>query len=666
MCGIFAYLNYETPQNRKVVVSYLLQGLRRLEYRGYDSAGFSIDEPGTSKPGVYRKQGNINALEAHVNSLNLADEVVNNHIGIAHTRWATHGVPSDINSHPHRSDPNNEFVAVHNGIITNYKELKDKLVKKGYVFESETDTECIPKLCKYFFDKNPKVSFVKLLTRVANVLQGAFALIVKSSRYPGEVVAVKRGSPMILGIKLPQNADGSSSPSNSPVKVQSIQHSESLLAVPFSAEREFNQQAEYFIASDSTAIVDHTKLVIMLQDNDLLHFKNGQYWYYNTSEENLKDRLLETLDIEMGQIDMGGYKHFMLKEIFEQPETVVNTMRGRINFEKNKIKLGGIESFVPDIRNSRRIIFIACGTSYHSAVATRPLVEELTGIPVTLELASDFLDRQPRILRNDTCVFISQSGETADSLKALEYCRACHALCVGITNTVGSAIARATDCGIYLMCGPEIGVASTKAYTSQIIAITLMALKIGEDKVSTQARRDEIIQGLKELPKLVSKVLEREKTIKDIAAKIYEKKSLLVMGRGNHYGTCLEGALKIKEISYMHCEGVLSGELKHGPLALVDDSMPILFVMTKDKHYESTLSSFNQVTARKGVPIIICTEGDNRIPESYDRIEVPQIADCLQCILNIIPLQLMSYHVADMKGINVDRPRNLAKSVTTL
>jgi len=403
----------------------------------------------------------------------------------------------------------------------------------------------------------------------------------------------------------------------------------------------------------------------MLQDNDLLHFKNGQYWYYNTTEENVKDRLLETLDIEMGQIDMGGYKHFMLKEIFEQPDTVVNTMRGRVNFEKNKIKLGGIENFVQDIRNSRRIIFIACGTSYHSAVATRPLVEELTGIPVTLELASDFFDRQPRILRNDTCIFISQSGETADSLKALELCKAAHALCVGITNTVGSAIARATNCGIYLMCGPEIGVASTKAYTSQIIAITLMALKIGEDRISTQVRRDAIIQGLKELPTLVGKVLERDQVIKDIAKKIHLKKSLLVMGRGYHYGTCLEGALKIKEISYMHCEGVLSGELKHGPLALVDDSMPILFVLTKDKNYEATLSSFQQVTARKGVPIILCSDGDNRFPDKYDRIEVPTTVDCLQCVLNIIPLQLLSYHVADMKGINVDRPRNLAKSVTT-
>jgi len=665
MCGIFAYLNYDTPQQRKTVINYLLQGLRRLEYRGYDSAGYSIDSS-EGLPVVVRKQGNINALEKHSDSLNIEDGIVDNHVSIAHTRWATHGVPSDNNSHPHRSDVNNEFVVVHNGIITNYRELKEKLSKKGFVFESETDTEAIPKLCKYFYDKNPTVSFTKLLARVTNCLQGAFALIVKSSRYPGELVAVKRGSPMILGIKLPEpEADESATPTSVKVNNLSLTRTQSLLAVPFHTEKEDNIKAEYFIASDSTAIVDHTKLVIMLQDNDLLHFRDGQYWYYNTTEENIKDRLLETLDIEMGQIDKGGHKHFMLKEIFEQAETVVNTMRGRVNFEKNQIKLGGIENFVPDIRNSRRIIFIACGTSYHSAVATRPLVEELTGIPVTLEVASDFLDRSPKILRNDTCIFISQSGETADSLKALEYCKAAHALCVGITNTVGSAIARATHCGIYLMCGPEIGVASTKAYTSQIIAITLFALKVGDDRVSTTARRNEIIQGLKELPNLVGKALESSAAVKDIASKIYEKKSLLVMGRGYHYGTALEAALKIKELSYMHCEGVMSGELKHGPLALVDDHMPIFFVLSKDKHYENTLSSFQQVTARKGTPIVLCSEGDNRF-NTYPNIKVPQTVDCLQCVLNIIPLQFLSYHIADMKGIDVDRPRSLAKSVTTL
>jgi len=670
MCGIFAYLNYDTPQQRKTIINYLIQGLSRLEYRGYDSAGYSIDSADGLKPDIIRKQGNIATLRAHTESLGIPDEVVDNHVGIAHTRWATHGVPSDTNSHPHRSDTNNEFVAVHNGIITNYRELKEKLEKKGFKFESETDTECIPKLCKYVYDKNPGISFSKLMTRVTNDLQGAFALIVKSSKFPGELVAVKRGSPMILGIKLPGGTEEEGSSNNAPlspsVSVHSLQN-DSLLSVPFKSEKADHTQAEYFIASDSTAIVDHTKLVIMLQDNDLLHFKNGQYYYYNTKEELDKHRMMEILEIEAGQIDKGGHKHFMSKEIFEQAETVVNTMRGRVNFEKNKIKLGGIENFVADIRNSRRIIFIACGTSYHSAVATRPLVEELTGIPVTLELASDFLDRSPKVLRNDTCIFISQSGETADSLKALEYCKAAHALCVGITNTVGSAIARSTNCGIYLMCGPEIGVASTKAYTSQIIAITLMALKVGEDRVSTQERREQIIQGLKDLPALVTKTLGTSKTVLDIATKIKDKKSLLVMGRGYHYGTALEGALKIKEISYVHCEGVLSGELKHGPLALVDDSMPICFLLTKDKHYDSTLSSFQQVISRKGQPIIICSEGDTRFPsEKYPRIEVPQTVDCLQCILNIIPLQLLSYHVADLRGIDVDRPRNLAKSVTTL
>jgi len=652
MCGIFAYLNYETPVSKRTIARFLINGLKRLEYRGYDSAGISIDNEDNTKPIVYRKQGNILALEKFVAEQTFSDTIVTNHVGIAHTRWATHGVPSDRNSHPHRSDENYEFVVVHNGIITNYKELRDKLIKKGHVFESETDTEVIPKLCKYIYDSNKGISFVNLMTEVSSIIEGAFALLVKSSKYPNELIAIKRGSPLIMGIKLPtQPLDKTA------VQVQNIKNSRE-------ASPGINQ-AEYFLASDSTAIIDHTKLVLMMQDNDLLHFANGQYFYYNTSEAVQNDRKMQVLDFDVGQVDMGGHKHFMHKEIYEQPDTVVNTMRGRVNFDNNTIKLGGIEGFVNDIRNSRRLIFIACGTSYHSAVSTRPLVEELTAIPVTLELASDFVDRCPKILRNDTCIFISQSGETADTIKALEYCKKHNALCVGIVNTVGSAIARATDCGIYLMCGPEIGVASTKAYTSQIIAITLFALKIGEDRVSNVDRRNEIIQSLKTLTEKISKVLETEPQILAIAKKMQDTKSLLVMGRGFHFGTCLEGALKIKEISYVHCEGVMSGELKHGPLALVDDSMPIVFVLTKDKQYEKALNSFEQVTARKGHPIILCSEGDTRVSTKYDRIEVPTTIDCLQSVINVIPLQLLSYHIADLRKINVDRPRNLAKSVTT-
>jgi len=342
----------------------------------------------------------------------------------------------------------------------------------------------------------------------------------------------------------------------------------------------------------------------------------------------------------------------------------LNTMRGRVDFEHAKITLGGITQYVGDIRNSRRLMFIACGTSYHSAHATRALVEELTLLPVEVEIASDFLDRAPAISRADTCVFISQSGETADTLKALEYCKQRNALCVGIVNAVGTAIPRQTHCGIYLNCGPEIGVASTKAYTSQIIAITLMALKLGDDKSHTEERRRAVIKGLQKLPELVNKVLSMEPHIKDIAAQIKDSRSLLLMGRGYQFATCLEAALKIKELTYMHAEGINSGELKHGTLALIDETMPIVFVATKDRFYDRVKSGFEQVTARKGKPVMLCSDGDESIPSSLSKIRLPVTEDCLQVLLNIVPMQLLAYHIAVQKGLNVDQPRNLAKSVT--
>jgi len=650
-------LNYATPRDRKTIIRFLIQGLKRLEYRGYDSAGISISGE-NGNPEIFRKQGNIAALENSLNTLKFSDAQLINHVAIAHTRWATHGVPCDRNAHPHRSDQSNQFVVVHNGIITNYREIKERLVKKGFTFESETDTEVIPKLCKYLYEEDPTMSLKDIMIEVANILQGAFALIVKSSAFPDEVVAVKRGSPMILGIKLNEQNPSSS--------IRVLPAKNSVLASNINQPTITGIAAEYFLSSDVNAIVEHTKTVITMQDNDLLHFKDGRYGYFNINEENEKERHFETLNIEIGQIDKGSFAHFMLKEIYEQTESVVNTMRGRVNFETNNVKLGGIEGWINDIRSSSRLIMIACGTSYHSAIATRGIVEELSGIPVSVELASDFMDRQPTIHRNDTCIFISQSGETADTLAALDYCKNRHALCVGITNIVGSAISRLTDCGIYLMCGPEIGVASTKAYTSQIIAISLMALKLGENRVTSTQRCLDIIQALKQLPQLIDKVLAQDKQVKKVAERIVEKKSLLVMGRGYNYATCLEGALKIKEISYMHCEGVLAGELKHGPLALVDDTMPILFLCTRDKDYDNVCNAFSQVRARRGQPIVVCTENDLHFSKEELKIEVPKVVDCLQCIINIIPLQLLSYHVAVLRGLNVDQPRNLAKSVTTL
>lgn len=654
MCGIFAYLTYQTPRTRGQIVQTLITGLKRLEYRGYDSAGFSITAIDGKTPEIYKCVGNIDQLQKKGEQLSIdKSEVVVSHIGMAHTRWATHGPVCERNSHPHTSDPKNEFVVVHNGIITNYDPLKQMLINKGYKFESDTDTEVVAKLIKYFYDLHPSFNFQTLVSEALKLLQGAYALIIISPHFPNESIAVKVGSPLIVGIK-------SKSALRSVVNVKSLKYG--------STSNGHDQDSiEYFLASDGSAIVEHTKKVVFLEDRDIVHFKSdGSFECYTATETDEEgfSREIATLEFELNQITKGKFSHFMLKEIFEQEFTVHNSMRGRVDFETSRIKLGGLSSHIDDIQRSRRIIFIACGTSYHSAVAGRMLVEELANAPVSVELASDFLDRSPPIFRSDTCVFISQSGETADTLRALEYCKARNALCVGITNAVGSSQARLTDCGIYLNCGPEIGVASTKAYTSQFIAITLLALKLGEDSISSLERRKEIIKGLHDLPKLVNKALNLEPQVKEIAKQIKDAKSLFIMGRAFQQATVLEAALKIKELTYMHSEGILSGELKHGPLALIDEYLPIIFVATKDRLYDKVKSGFEQVTARKGRPIIICTEGDTSIPSNLLKLEVPGTVDCLQGIVNIIPLQLLSYHMALLKGHNVDQPRNLAKSVT--
>jgi len=654
MCGIFAYLNYSTPKTKGEIAQILINGLRRLEYRGYDSAGLSLNGTNGEKPLIMRVVGNIEQLNKRALQVDatFSNEVVNNHIGISHTRWATHGSVCERNSHPHTSDPENHFVIVHNGIVTNYEALKQMLVKNGYQFYSETDTEVIAKLIKFFWDKEPEITFRALIAEVIQVLQGAFALIVTSKIFPGECIACKIGSPLIVGIK--SNSDLSSA-----IKVRTLKGSASF------SNMDDCPGVEFYLSSDGNAIVEHTKAVLFMEDKDVIHFKaNGSFECFTSSNGEGISRKVQHLETELNQINKGDFSTFMLKEIYEQEYSVLNVMRGRIDFENFTVKLGGLATHIQDIQKCRRIIFIACGTSFHSAVAGRLLIEELSTAPVSLEIASDFLDRNPPIYRSDTCIFISQSGETADTLRALEYCKSRNALCVGITNTVGSPISRLTDCGIYLNCGPEIGVASTKAYTSQVIAITLLALKLGEDNISTVERRKKIIGALHDLPGLVRKVLSLEPKVKEIAVKIKDAKSLLVIGRAFQNSTCMEAALKIKEVTYMHCEAVLSGELKHGPLALIDEKLPIIFVATKDHLYDKVKSGFEQVAARKGKPIIICTEGDDSIPSELTKLEVPGTVDCLQCIVNIIPLQLLSYHVAVLRGHNVDQPRNLAKSVT--
>ncbi|MQM05757.1 hypothetical protein Taro_038570 [Colocasia esculenta] len=636
MCGIFAYLNYNVARERRYILEVLFNGLRRLEYRGYDSSGIAIDSDpccrapapardgaatarggegeqppyGSPPPLVFRQEGKIESLvgsvyrEADETDLNL-EESFSVHAGIAHTRWATHGVPAPRNSHPQSSGAWNEFLVVHNGIITNYEVLKETLIRHGFTFESDTDTEVIPKLAKFVFDKahdgdgDETVTFSQVVIEVMRQLEGAYALIFKSPHYPNELIACKRGSTLLLGVK-----DGCVS---------------------------------------------------------ILNFDSGK------EKPASVQRALSVLEMEVEQIKKGNYEHFMQKEIHEQPHSLTTTMRGRLR-DKSVI-LGGLKVHLKTIRHSRRVIFIGCGTSYNAALAARPFLEELSGIPVTMEIASDLLDRQGPIYREDTAVFVSQSGETADTLLALEYALKNGALCVGITNTVGSTLARKTHCGVHINAGCEIGVASTKAYTSQIVVMTMMALAIGDDKISTQARREATIDSLYNLPNVVREVLQRDGEMKDLAKSLIDEESLLVFGRGYNYATALEGALKVKEVALMHSEGMLAGEMKHGPLALVDESLPIIVIATNDSCFSKQQSVIQQLRARKGRLIVMCSEGDASLvchSGSCRVIEVPQVADCLQPVVNIIPLQLLAYHLTVLRGYNVDQPRNLAKSVTTL
>jgi glucosamine--fructose-6-phosphate aminotransferase (isomerizing) len=737
MCGIFAYLNFFTPKKRAEVIDILLQGLRRMEYRGYDSAGIAIDcnnKASDNDVGVFRKTGKVDALYDHIKDAKDLDMDVTYsvHCGIGHTRWATHGKPRDENAHPQRSNTHNDFVVVHNGILTNYKDIKGYLEQKGHKFESETDTEVIAKLVQHIYERHPNFSFRQIVEMAIQQLEGAFALAFKSRHYPGQLVAARRGSPLLVGIKSESrlttnhfpvyyskdqcyalgktlNLDESDvhQPLNTPPAggivggaqitsselfgnsarsfgggfpgeiLTSTAHKASGLANqegtprsirPFDAT---NWEVEYFIASDASAIIEHTRQVIYLEDDDIAFVEDGALSIHRVKRDGEgqpeeQTREVQRLTMELQQIMRGDYKTFMQKEIFEQPDSVVNTMRGRVLHESGTIVLGGIKEYMNDIRRCRRLIMIACGTSYNSALACRQLMEEQTELPVVVELASDFLDRETPIFRDDVCFFISQSGETADTLMALRYCKPRGALTIGITNTVGSSICRETHCGVHINAGPEIGVASTKAYTSQSIALVMFALSMSDDRISLQKRRTEIIDGLKAISDQIKQVLLIDDQVLEIAKKIYKEKSILVMGRGYNFATCLEGALKIKELSYMHCEGILSGELKHGPLAMVDENKCIVMIICNDNVYNRSLNAMQQVMARGGKPIVIA---DETVPETdlsdVSRIiRVPKTADCLQNILSVIPLQLLSYHVANLNGFNVDRPRNLAKSVT--
>ncbi|TIB02591.1 hypothetical protein E3P94_00939 [Wallemia ichthyophaga] len=685
---IDAYLvNALTYSHRKYVIDTLLNGLSRLEYRGYDSAGIAVDGDDDKDMYIFKQVGKVKELRSHIDKATVDfSKQFNSQASMGHTRWATHGQPSPINCHPHRSDVTNEFSVVHNGIITNYKELRLVLEKKGHKFETDTDTEAVAKLAKFIFDSNPKIAdFPTLVKSVCKELEGAFAFVFKSVHFPNQLVIARRGSPVLIGVKTDQKlktdfvdveipaedaipAAFEESPTGSSLLTASPQHQlRRSQSRAFLTNGQSTDPIEYFIASDASAIVEHTKRVLYLEDDDIAHIHDGELHIHRLNRANDKTssvRSIETLEIEIAEIMKGSFEHFMQKEIYEQPESVINTMRGRINFDTKEITLGGLKQYLTTIRRCRRMVLVACGTSYHSCLAVRQVFEELTEIPVSVELASDFLDRRTPIFRDDVCVFLSQSGETADTILALRYSMERGALCLGVVNTVGSTISRETHCGIHINAGPEIGVASTKAYTSQYIALLMMAVQLSEDRLSKLERRQQLIDGLHDLPSQIKKVLQSDETLTMLAKGMIDQRSLLIMGRGYQYSTCLEGALKIKEISYMHSEGILAGELKHGPLALIDENMPVILVMTQDSFYPKVQSALMQITARKGLPIIICNEGDKSLTENYKTIQVPKSVDALQGLLNVVPLQLLSYHLAVGRGYDVDFPRNLAKSVT--
>ncbi|CBH12751.1 glucosamine-fructose-6-phosphate aminotransferase, putative [Trypanosoma brucei gambiense DAL972] len=657
MCGIFGYILHRIPCTTRDVLNVLLDSLQRMEYRGYDSAGLCVDDVKSKKHIVVRSVGNISKLRERVFS-GCADLDFNaqleNHEGIAHTRWATHGPPSEANCHPQASN-NMEFVVVHNGIITNFMTIKQMLLEEGYHFSSDTDTEVIVVLAEHIFSKDHSISFADLAGKVMAELDGAYALLIKSVHFPGELIACKEASPLVIGLQ-----NGKSNGTASGIANGSVMN-------------------KLFFSSDVASFLPYTQEVIFLEDGDVAHYSKGALTLYNDATP--VSRTSQTVDVSPEGLCKGAYPSFMLKEIYEQPESVSRSMRDRIDFNTREVTIKEMSDGVrTTLLSARRLMLVACGTSFHSCVAARPIFEELLpNISITLENAPDLLDREPRIGSDDVCVFVSQSGETADTLMALQYCKKYEAMIVGLTNVPGSSVLRLSDFALLLNAGVEVGVASTKAYTSQVVVLTLLALFLSKENCSgnsshshggsqspIQKRRLEIIDGLAALPGALSHCL---KCTNDVATKLAEElcdaKAILILGRGYDYATALEAALKVKELTYIHTEGIHCGELKHGPLALVDEHSTIVAFCPHDKFLGRSKSAIQQVKARGGRVVAITTEPDAELVSATSRcVEVPAIVDCLQGIVNVVPLQLLAHHLAVRRGLNVDCPRNLAKSVT--
>jgi len=610
MCGIVGYIG------DKEAYPILIQGLQRLEYRGYDSAGLAIFNHTLN---MYKCKGRVSDLERHVLNSDITGTV-----GIGHTRWATHGEPSDRNAHPHTS-MNGNFVLVHNGIIENYAELKADLKKNGIKFQSETDTEVLVNLIEYFYEKGEDVNAEIAVRLALSKVVGAYGIAVICKNEKDQIIVARKGSPLVIGIG----------------------------------------HGEYFIASDATPIIPYTNSVIYLNDHDVAIITKDSLTLKTIENIPVAFKITK-VDMTIGDLEKGDFEHFMLKEIFEQPKTIEDTFRGRISPDHTEIKLGGLLDIFPKLLKARRIIIIGCGTSWHAALVGEYLIEEYARIPVEVEYASEFRYRNPILSKEDVVIAITQSGETADTLAALRMAKEKGATILGICNVVGSSIARETDAGVYTHAGVEIGVASTKAFTAQVTVLTLLALKLAREKeeISAEVFRG-LVQELTEIPDKIQSILVKHPHIKEVAAKYKDAMNALYLGRGCLFPVALEGALKLKEISYIHAEGYAAGEMKHGPIALVDDNLPVIVVAAKDSYYEKIVSNIQEVKARKGNIIAVVTEGDDGLKGMVkDLFVIPKSHPAVTTLLAIIPLQLFSYYIAVMRGCDVDQPRNLAKSVT--
>ena len=609
MCGIIAYIGHQES------FPILLKGLTRLEYRGYDSAGVALLNGGLR---VYKKAGRVAGLEAAVR-----DQMLSAHVGIGHTRWATHGAPTDANAHPHLG-PSGKLAVVHNGIIENYSALKQDLLSKGYVFRSDTDTEVLA----YFIEdiqQRQGCGLEEAVRLALTKIVGAYALVILSEDLPDTLLAARKGSPLVIGVG----------------------------------------QEEYFIASDATPIVEYTDQVIFVQDHEMVVIQQGQLLMKDLHDVPLTP-YVQRLDMTLETIEKGGFRHFMLKEIFEQPKAIRDCMRGRLDLSHGRLVLGGISEYLTRLAQAHRITLIACGTSWHAGLVAEYFLEAWCKIPVEVEYASEFRYRDPVIRSGDLVIAISQSGETADTLAALELAKVQGATVLGICNVVESSIARAADAGIYTHAGPEIGVASTKAFTTQLVVLIMLALELARQRGTLSSQTfQELLQALEAIPDQVQTVLAQDEQILHIARAYQQATNCLYLGRGYNFPVALEGALKLKELAYIHAEGYPAAEMKHGPIALIDDAMPVIFIAPQDRSYEKIISNIEEVKARGGKIIVIVTQGDTVAAQLADYvIEVPFTHEALVPLLTVVPLQLFAYHTAVLLGCDVDRPRNLAKSVT--